>query len=186
MKIELIKDGPINGMPHRAGDIVEIDDVFGARLIRRGAAMAPTDRNGSLFGDSDGKGGATPDAGPGKRGKGGGRKKGGKGGPSQTADQPGPKETRNEAEPSIEEMKAFAEAHAVELPEEELDRDALQQYIVGIMQRRMDALGEEPSIEEMKAFAEAQEITLPGAELDEPALKAHIWKAIDAMAAGDE
>lgn len=38
MKVEMIKAGPIKGIPKKPGDVVDVDDVLGARLYEFGYA----------------------------------------------------------------------------------------------------------------------------------------------------
>lgn len=100
MKIQLTNAGRIDGIEHDAGDVVEIDSVFGARLIRRGAAVRPEDGSGEP-------------------------------GPTRTGEKPGPERTggSKSGKPTVKEMKAFAEEHSIELPDEKLSRDDLQKFI---------------------------------------------------------
>lgn len=171
MKIQLTKSGPIDGIAHDAGDVVDIDNVFGARLIKRGAAVAPEDDS-----DDDTGGNGKSDKGGSKKGS--GKKSAG----SKKGDKPGPQHTRDKA---IAEATSFAEEHSIELPEEDLDAEDLKSFITTAMERRSEALGADAvTVDDLKAFAQTREIDLPE-DLDEPALADYIWKAIDALLAAD-
>jgi len=146
MEITMIKPGRVSGIDREIGHVVNVDEMTGIKLVKRGYASV------------DGKIPNTPKTGKPK--------------PSRTADKPGPQETREPEEPekpeksvdelNTEELVKLAADKGMVLPDGEIEIETLRGLVRKNLMEVEQVDLKELNADELRAYAADNDIEIPG------------------------